>query len=602
MMEKSEKTSLASIDDFSQTWQDIWLNVVTQTQQTLINFWAESPPTPPSHSSPMAIFDPEVMGEVFTKAMIHMSEKPEKIWELQQQHLKDVQSVWHNVMAKIQGQSPKPLFEIDSKDKRFINPLWQDNPVFYFMQQLYFVNSRLLREVMANVEGIDSKTSHKLEFYTRHIIDAMAPTNFPLTNPDVLEETFQSGGENLIQGFKNYLRDTVNGQVQVRMTDMEAFTIGKDIAATPGKVVFRNDLFELIYYTPTTKTVMATPLLILPPWINKYYIFDLKPENSFVRWAVSMGVPVFIVSWVNPDERHAHKTLTDYVLEGAKTAMEQVLKITRKKQLNMMGYCTGGILLNCMLTYLKAKKKNPVKSATVVATPVDFREAGDLLVYVCEQQLKKLQAHVKKKGFLEGQSMVQSFNLLRANDLIWSFYVNNYLMGKEPMPFDMLHWNCDAVRMPATMHTDYLRWMYLENRLMKPGGISIEDIPVDLKTISVPMFIMAAIDDHIAPWRAVYPLTQYPQGQTQFVLSGSGHVAGVFNHPEKNKYHHWFSSVLPQSPDEWLENAEKTQGSWWPVWRNWLEQFSGGFESPQKIDESLILEDAPGSYVKMMGE
>lgn len=602
MMEKTEKTSLTSIDEISHAWQDIWFNVATKTQQTLLDFWTESPPEIPTTPSLVTIFDPDVMGEVFRKAIFQLSEKPEKIWELQQRHLQDVRSIWHNVMAKIQGQSPRPLIEIDAKDKRFQNPLWQDNPVFYFMQQLYLINARLLRQLMNNVEGMDPKTSHKLEFYTRHIIDAMAPTNFPLTNPDVLEETFQSGGENLIQGFKNYLRDTVNGQVQVRMTDMEAFTIGKDIAATPGKVVFRNDLFELIYYTPTTKTVMATPLLILPPWINKYYIFDLKPENSFVRWAVNAGVPVFIVSWVNPDERHAHKTLTDYVLEGAKTAMDQVLKITRKKQLNMMGYCTGGLLLNCMLTYLTAKKSNPVKSATVVAAPVDFREAGDLLVYVCEQQLKKLQAHVKKRGFLEGQAMVQSFNLLRANDLIWSFYVNNYLMGKEPMPFDMLHWNCDAVRMPATMHTDYLRWMYLENRLMQPGGISIGNIPVDLKTISTPMFIMAAIDDHIAPWRSVYPLTQYPQGGTRFVLSGSGHVAGVFNHPEKKKYHHWYGSVLPQSPDEWLENAEKHEGSWWPLWREWLEQFSGGMESPKKIDKSVILEDAPGSYVKMIGE
>ncbi|HXF90966.1 MAG TPA: alpha/beta fold hydrolase, partial [Candidatus Nitrosotenuis sp.] len=357
-----------------------------------------------------------------------------------------------------------------------------------------------------------------------------------------------------------------------------------------------------IYYTPKTKKIMSTPLLILPPWINKYYIFDLKPENSFVRWAVAAGIPVFIVSWINPDERHAHKTLTDYVLEGAQMAMNQVIKLTHKQQINAMGYCTGGILLSCLMTYLNAKGMNPIKSASIVATPVDFREAGDLLVYVCEQQLKKLKDHVAKRGFLEGQSMVQSFNLLRANDLIWSFYVNNYLMGKDPMPFDMLHWNCDAVRMPATMHTDYLRWMYLENRLMQPGGITIEDIPVDLSTINVPMFIMAAIDDHIAPWRSVYPLTQFPKGETRFVLSGSGHVAGVFNHPDKKKYHHWFSNVLPQSPDEWLENAEKHEGSWWPLWRDWLEQFSGGYEAPKKMDKTTILEDAPGSYVKMTGE
>jgi len=550
----------------------------------------------------MAIFDPEAVADTMSKVMGRVSERPELVMELQKRHFNDGRSVWHNVLARIRGEETTPVIEFDPKDRRFQNPAWQENPVFYFMHQLYLLNARLLRETLTKIDGIDSKTSHKLDFYTRQLIDACAPTNFPLTNPDVLEVTFQTKGENLIQGFKNFLRDSMNGQIQIRMTDMEAFILGEDIAATPGKVVYRNDLFELIYYTPVTEKVTSLPLLILPPWINKYYIFDLKPENSFVRWAVSSGIPVFIVSWVNPDQRHADKTFTDYVLDGAMAAMEQVMRLTKKPKLNMMGYCTGGILLNCLLSYLSSKEDDRVESATVIAAPADFQEAGDLLVYVCEQQLKKLQAHVKKRGFLEGQSMVQSFNLLRANDLIWSFYVNNYLMGKNPMPFDMLHWNCDAVRMPATMHTDYLRWMYLENRLVQPGGIQIAGVPIDLKNLKLPMFIMAAIEDHIAPWRSVYPLTQFPQGQTQFILSGSGHVAGVFNHPDKQKYNYWYNSDLPSSAEEWLENAEKMTGSWWPTWRNWLEQFSGGWTQPWYASGEDIIEEAPGSYVRVVAE
>jgi polyhydroxyalkanoate synthase len=264
----------------------------------------------------------------------------------------------------------------------------------------------------------------------------------------------------------------------------------------------------------------------------------------------------------------------------------------------MIGYCTGGVLLNCLMTYLKAKGKDKeIKSATLIAAPVDFREAGDLLVYVCEAQLKKLESHIKKKGYLDAQSMVQSFNLLRANDLIWSFYINNYLMGKEPIPFDMLHWNSDAVRMPGKMHADFLRKMYLENRLMEPGGIQIDGVPVDLRTIATPMFVMAAADDHIAPWRAVFPLPNIVKGATQFVLSGSGHVAGVFNHPEKQKYHFWKNSRKTDNPDEWLATAEKFAGSWWPIWEEWVEKYTGKMVDAQPINEDVALDAAPGTYV-----
>lgn len=599
MIRKSKETNLSSVFGYAKEWQDIWMNVLEANREVLREtVQSMLPGLQQADEHPVTIFDPGIVMGALEKAVTELSKKPQSITEIHTDHFKNILKLMETMVQHLKGEEVQPLIKLDSKDKRFKNPVWQSHPGFFFMQQLYLLNAQLLKEVLTQLKGLDPKTSHKMEFYIKHLIDAMSPTNFPMTNPDVIQEIYETKGENLVQGFKNFLSDSVNGSLNIKMTDMEALKLGRDIATAPGKVVFRNELLEVIQYSPTTEKVHAVPLLIIPPWINRFYVFDLKPENSFIRWAVSRGFTVFIVSWVNPDKRHATKTITDYTLKGAKEAFDFVRKYTNHKSINMIGYCTGGVLLNCLMAYLKAKGKDKeIKSATVIAAPTDFREAGDLLVYVCEEQLKKLEKHIKKKGYLDANSMVQSFNLLRANDLIWSFYINNYLMGKEPVPFDMLHWNSDAVRMPGKMHADFLRKMYLENKLMQPGGIKIDDVSVDLRTISTPMFIMAAADDHIAPWRAVFPLANMVKGATEFILSGSGHVAGVFNHPAKNKYHFWKNNQKAETADEWLNAAEKMPGSWWPVWEEWIEKFAGKMVDAQKISENNALDEAPGSYV-----
>lgn len=611
MMKQQNESPFELYKEFSQDWQEIWLKLIEDNQKELIKFLNQESKEAPHLSSSEALlsgktkgislFDPEIMGDVMTKALSKISEHPNEIAELQKQHLRDIMAIVNEVGKQLRGEEAHDIVPIDPRDKRFKNEIWHDNPAFFFMQQLYLLNSKLLKNIFENAQGLDAQTTHKLKFYTQQLIDALSPTNFPLTNPDVLEETYNTRGENLRQGFQNFLRDSTHGTFQVKMMDLDAFKLGKDIATSKGKVVFRNELLELIQYSPTTKEVYSKPILIIPPWINKFYIFDLKPENSFIKWAVDQGFTLYMISWVNPDKRHAEKSLSDYALEGVKAALDFVRKDTKQSSINAIGYCTGGVLLNSLLSYLKAKGDNAIDSATLIASPLDFKEAGDLLVFVCEQQLENLEKHVKKKGYLEGNAMVQSFNLLRANDLIWSFYVNNYLMGKDAVPFDMLYWNGDAVRMPAKMHTDFLRNMYLENKLMKPGGISIGDVPVDLSTIDIPMFVMAAMEDHIAPWRAVYPLAKTTKGKNKFVLSGSGHVAGVFNHPDKHKYFFMEADKLAENADKWLETAQKTPGSWWPTWEKWIEQFSNGKIKARNPHPKKDLGDAPGSYVLERG-
>jgi len=522
---------------------------------------------------------------------------------VQARHLKDFQDLLQSTIDRLQGRMETTFIAPINGDKRFQDPEWNENPFFSLLQQAYFLNAKYLKEIVTSIEGLDPITSRKLMFYTNHLIDALSPTNFPLTNPAVLHETVASSGKNLVRGFQKYLEDSANGQWQSRMTDMKAFKLGKNLATTPGKVVFQNDLFQLIQYEPLTKRVAKRPLLIVPPWINKYYIFDLKPENSFVKWALESGLTVFIISWVNPDKRHAQKTMTDYTLEGVKTAVDQVCSITGEKKINAIGYCSGGILLSFLMCYLKEKKANPIASATLMATPFDFSKADELGIYRCEHQQRKLEEYVQKKGYLDGQYMVRAFNLLRANDLIWPSYVNNYLLGREPFPFDMLYWNCDALRMPAKMHMDYLQEIVIENRLIKPDGIHIGNVPINLEKVTVPLYVMAAQSDHIAPWRSVYSITQLAKSPSiRFVLSASGHVAGAMNHPSKKKYHYWTSDQLPHDADHWLKDAQKHEGSWWEEWRQWLDAHNDGTVPARTIAKDLIIEASPGSYALTVGE
>jgi polyhydroxyalkanoate synthase len=422
------------------------------------------------------------------------------------------------------------------------------------------------------VDGLEPATAQKIDFYARQFIDAMSPSNFLLTNPEVLRKTAETGGENLIKGLNNLLGDLERGKgsLRISMTDMDAFRIGENVAVTPGKVVYQNDLMQLIQYTPTTEKVLKRPLLIVPPWINKFYILDLRARNSFVKWATGQGHTVFIVSWVNPDETLAEKNFEDYMKEGILDALTAIEAATGETAVNAIGYCLGGTLLSSTLAWMAAHGDERIKSATFFVTLMDFRESGELNVFIDEEQIKMLEDKMNKRGFLEGSEMATTFNMLRANDLIWSFVVNNYLLGNDPFPFDLLYWNSDSTRMPARMHSFYLRNMYQENRLAVPGGISLAGTPIDLGRVKVPAYFVSTREDHIAPWRATYRGTQLLGGKCRFVLAASGHIAGIVNSPDGGKYNHWINEDLPEDPEAWFAGAVEMAGSWWPDWHRWV--------------------------------
>jgi poly[(R)-3-hydroxyalkanoate] polymerase subunit PhaC len=454
-----------------------------------------------------------------------------------------------------------------------------------------------------SVDGLDEKTARKVDFYTRQFIDALSPSNFVLTNPEVLRETVQSGGQNLIQGLKNLLKDLDRGdhrQLRIRMTDLEAFKLGMNVATTKGKVVYQNELMQLVQYQPSTKEVYRRPLLIIPPWINKFYILDLRENNSFIKWAVDQGHTVFVISWVNPDEKLAHKDFKDYLVEGSLAALDAIEQATDEQKVNAIGYCLGGTLLAATLAYLAAKNEERIASATFLATLIDFSEPGELGVFVDEHQVSALEKRMEERGYLEGFEMATTFNMLRSNDLIWSFVVNNYLLGKDPFPFDLLYWNSDATRMPAKMHSFYLRNMYIKNLLKQPGGLKLAGVAIDISKVKTPAYFLSTVEDHIAPWKSTYAGTKLLGGPAKFVLAGSGHIAGVINPPCANKYGYRTNAKLPREPNAWLNDAAHNEGSWWPDWGKWIEAY-GGARVPARVPGKgrlKALEDAPGSYVK----
>jgi len=425
-----------------------------------------------------------------------------------------------------------------------------------------------------------------------------------MSNPTVLQETLDSGGENLLNGLRNMLDDLERGggKLDIRMSDKDDFSVGENIAVTPGKVVFQNDLIQLIQYAPATKTVHTRPMLVVAPWINKFYVLDLKPKNSLIRWAVEQGYTVFAISWVNPDEQLAHKSFEDYMQEGPLAALDAIEAATGEKEVAAVGYCLGGTLLSATLAYMAATDGKRITSATFLATLVDFAEPGELGLFIDEEQLASLEEMMHEQGYLDGSEMAATFNLLRANDLIWSFVINNYLMGREPFPFDLLYWNADSTRMPAAMHSFYLRQMYQENALVQPGGITLNGVPIDLRKINVPTYVLAAHEDHIAPWHACFKATGLYSGKIRFVLGQSGHIAGVVNPPEGNKYGYWTGKLTKdEEPETWFKSAERAEGSWWSDWQRWQSRLAGKKVAARepgsgKLD---IIEDAPGSYVKV---
>jgi len=474
--------------------------------------------------------------------------------------------------------------------------------VFDMFKQSYLLTSNYLMG-LAGSSDLDTKSQRKLEFFTRQMVDALSPANFAISNPEVLKATAESKGKNLVNGMRNLVGDLVEGkgQLKISMVDKSQFEIGKNIANTPGKVVYENEMMQLIQYTPTTDKVYKRPLVIYPPWINKFYILDLSPKNSFIRWAVSKGYTVFIVSWVNPDQRLSQKTFEDYLNEGIFKALDAIEAATGTKDVNAIGYCIGGTLLACALSQMAITGDTRIHSATYFTTQVDFSEAGDLMVFVDEAQLDSLDKRMEKAGYLDASDMATTFNMLRSNDLIWSFVINNYLLGRKPAAFDLLYWNNDSTRMPIAMHSYYLREMYLKNKLVQPGEITLNGIPVDLSGIKIPIFLQSSKDDHIAPYPSVYKATRHYSGPVTFMLAGSGHIAGVVNSPEMNKYYHYTNEELPGDVEDWIESADHHEGSWWPYWHKWLYRKSGP-KVPARIpgDGALeVIEDAPGRYVKM---
>ena len=570
---------------------------IAERSQRIVADWLERQ----GRTTPTA--DPLNIGRAFMEMTTRLMANPAQLMQAQIGFWQDYMTLWQNTTRRIMGMDSAPVIQADPKDKRFRDSAWQQNEVFDFIKQSYLLSARYVHDVVGHVDGLDSKTAKKIDFYSRQFTDAMSPSNFLMTNPEVLRRTAETGGENLIRGLNNLLADLERGRgkLTIRMTDMDAFKVGENIGVSPGKIVFQNELMQLIQYSPSTETVLKRPLLILPPWINKFYILDLRPKNSFVRYAVSQGHTVFMVSWVNPDERLADAGFDTYMTSGVFAALDAIEKATGEREVDAIGYCLGGTLLASTLAWMAKRDDHRISTATFFVALLDFEEAGELGVFIDEEQLQAMEERMEEKGFLEGSDMSTTFNMLRANDLIWSFVVNNYLLGNEPFPFDLLYWNADSTRMPARMHSFYLRNMYQQNLLSKPCGITLAGEQLDLSKITVPAYFLSTREDHIAPWRSTYKGTQLLGGTKRFVLAASGHIAGVVNPPDGGKYNHWVNDNLPADPQAWLDGATELAGSWWSDWHRWVVGKSPAMVPAREPGKGglPIIEDAPGSYVRV---
>lgn len=540
----------------------------------------------------------------FTNAFFNISgkmlENPEELIRQQAEIGSEYLKIWGNVLSRSMGEKKPSLYEADHKDRRFRDPTWDENFVFDFLKQSYLMTSQHMRGYVQQLEGFDEKTTRKFDFYTQQFLDAVSPSNFALTNPKVVKETLDHKGENLLKGFRNLVEDLQQskGLFQVSTTDNHAFEVGKNVAVTKGRVVYQNDLMQLIHYQPTKKQVYEVPVLIVPAWINKYYILDLSPENSLAHWLLEQGFSVFMISWVNPDKRLQDKSFEDYMKEGPLAALDVIEKTIGAKQAHAMGYCLGGTLLTCTLAYLEAKKQQKrIASATLLTTLVDFTHAGQLGDLIDEELVASIEKEMLSKGYFDGAEMASMFSMLRANDMIWSFVVNNYLLGKTPFPFDILYWNADCTRLPARMHSFYLRKMYLDNALIQKGGITLDGVELDISKITTPIYALATKDDHIAPWVATYEVTKLLKNTAvRYVLSASGHVGGVVNPPIAGKYHYWLNDKKDANADQWFNGAKEHGGSWWLDWAAWAAPKSGKKVAAPQPKQAI--EAAPGSYVK----
>jgi polyhydroxyalkanoate synthase len=530
---------------------------------------------------------------------------PQRAVELQSRLGRAYLDLWASAVKRMAGEETAPIAAPDPKDKRFADPEWSSNQFFDFLKQAYLLTTGWADKLVKEAEGLDAHTKQKAEFYVRQIANAISPSNFVFTNPELWRATLESKADNLVRGMHQLSEDIKagHGELKIRQTDPSLFEVGRNLATTPGKVVYQNALMQLIQYEATTPTVLKTPLLIVPPWINKFYILDLTPDKSFIKWCVDHGITVFVVSWVNPNAELAQKGFDEYMQDGPLAALDVIEEITGESKVHAIGYCVGGTLLAITLAYLAAKKKNRVLSTTLFTAQVDFTHAGDLMVFVDEDKVAAVEKSMKERGYLEASRMATAFNLLRSNDLIWPYVVNNYMKGKKPYPFDILYWNSDATRMPAANHSFYLRNCYLDNKLTS-GDMEVGGVQLDLRKVKVPIYNLATREDHIAPARSVLKGSKFFGGPVKFVLAGSGHIAGVINAPEKNKYQYWTGpDPIGSDLDKWLGKATEHSGSWWPDWLQWLRARDATEVEARSVGSEKYrpIEDAPGSYVKVRG-
>ena len=528
---------------------------------------------------------------------------PQRVVELQARLGKTYLDLWASAAKRLAGEEAAPAAVPAANDKRFVDPEWTSNQFFDFLKQAYLLSARWANVLVSDAADLDPHVKQKAEFYVRQIVNALSPSNFVLTNPELLRETLTTNADNLVRGMRMLAEDIEagGGDLKIRQSDSSMFEVGRNLAVTPGKVVFQNDLIQLIQYAPATATVRKRPLLIMPPWINKFYILDLTPQSSFIKWCIEQGLTVFCISWINPDARLAQKTFEDYLREGPLAALDAIKEATGEDKVDAVGYCVGGTMLVVTLAAMAAWHDERIASATLFAAQVDFTYAGDLKVFIDEEQLKAIEQRMAERGYLEGKTMSIVFNLMRSNDLVWPYVINNYLKGKAPFPFDLLYWNADSTRMPAANHSFYMRNCYLENNLAK-GKMMIGNTVIDPRSIKLPIYNLATREDHIAPAKSVLFGSKFFGGPVRFVLAGSGHIAGVINPPDKNKYQYW-TGAKPRSAnlEGWLAKAKEHPGSWWPDWLAWLKKQDRA-QAPARVpgDGKLKpIEDAPGSYVKV---
>ncbi|ESY10186.1 class I poly(R)-hydroxyalkanoic acid synthase [Mesorhizobium sp. C386A] len=543
------------------------------------------------------------MVKTFSKLSEYWLADPQRALEAQTRLFAGYMTVWGNAIQKVSpnAEAPDEAVKPERGDKRFQDPEWGRNAFFDFLKQAYLVTSRWAADLVEHAEGLDDHTRHKASFYVKQVSNAISPSNFILTNPELFRETVASNGENLVRGMKMLAEDIAagKGDLKLRQADYSPFEIGKNVATSPGKVVGRSDVAEIIQYDPTTETVLKRPLLICPPWINKFYILDLNPQKSFIRWAIEQGHTVFVISWINPDERHGAKGWEAYIREGLQYGLDTIEKATGEKEVNAIGYCVGGTLLAAALALLAQEGDNRIKSATFFTTQVDFTHAGDLKVFVDEDQVAAVEKSMNEKGYLDGTKMATAFNMLRSGDLIWPYVINNYMRGRDPLPFDLLYWNADSTRMAAANHSFYLRNCYLENNLTR-GVMELAGRTVSLADVTIPVYNLASKEDHIAPALSVFLGSQYFGGDVEFVMAGSGHIAGVVNPPAAKKYQYWTGGKPTGDFGQWLASAVEHPGSWWTHWQHWIETQDDTLVPARKPGKHMkTLGDAPGTYVKV---